>query len=145
MRVGPQNPDIPPLVGMVRTIRDCCQRKEREMCRKLALTASQFACLLSMPAQTDALNVRQVAKTLRLSPSRTSRIVDSLVRRGLVDRGTTDSDRRRQMLTLTSGGLQKRLLAHQLLGECEELLLSRLSDHPLEELEETLEALIKAW
>ena len=35
--------------GLVRAMRDCCQRQEGEMCLQLALTASQFASLLAMP------------------------------------------------------------------------------------------------
>ena len=77
------------MIGLVRAMRDCCQRQEGEMCHKLSLTASQFACLLAMP-ETGELTVHQVAKVMGLSPSRASRIVDSLVREGLLERQTTD-------------------------------------------------------
>ena len=85
----PENPAIPPLIGLVRAMRDCCQRQEGEMCQKLGLNASQFACLLAMP-EDDELNVQQVAKVMELSPSRASRIVDSLVQEGLLERKTSD-------------------------------------------------------
>ena len=42
-----------------------------------------------------------------LSPSRASRIVDSLVRGGLLARRTMDQDRRTQLVTLTSAGREK--------------------------------------
>ncbi len=141
----PQNPAIPPLVGLVRTIRDCCQRKEGEMCRKLALTASQFACLLSLPEQGEEANIRQVAKTMGLSPSRTSRIVDSMVRRKLLSRRATDSDRRTQLLSLTAAGRKKWQVARRLLAECEQNLLDKLSGERPRELQEALQALINAW
>jgi DNA-binding MarR family transcriptional regulator len=141
----PQNPAVPLLVGLVRTIRDCCQQKEGEMCHKLALSVSQFACLLSIPEPFGELNVSQVAKTMRLSPSRVSRIVDSLVHHGLLHRRTMDSDRRTHLLALTSGGIEKWQSAHKLLGECEEHLLSKLSPHHLKELAETLRVLINVW
>ncbi len=103
MQGPPENHTIPPLIGLVRTLRDCCQRQEGEMCHKLSLTPSQFTCLLAMP-ETGDLTVHQVAKVMGLSPSRASRIVDSLVRDGLLERRTTDKDRRRQFLALTTAG-----------------------------------------
>ena len=85
MKSVSRNRAVPLLIGLVRTMRDCCQRQEGQMCRKLALTPSQFACLLAMPEPAGELNVHQVAKVMGLSASRTSRIVDSLVRGGLLD------------------------------------------------------------
>lgn len=142
---GPKTPAVPPLVGLVRTIRDCCQRKEGEMCRKLALTASQFACLLAMPEQAGELKVQQVAKVMGLSPSRASRIVDSLVRAGWLDRRTLDRDRRTQLVTLAPAGREKWQLAHKLLAECEKRLLAHLPPQRSQEMAETLRTLINAW
>ena len=134
---------VPLLIGLVRTIRDCCQQKEDEMCQQLALTVSQFACLLAMP-ETGALNVHQFAEAMGLSPSRASRVVDSLVREGLLERQTTDDDRRQQHLTLTSAGRAKWHKAHMLLMECEQKLLSQLSAQRSRELAEALKTVIKA-
>ncbi len=145
MRANPKTPAVPLLVGLVRTMRDCCQRKEGELCRKLGLTASQFACLLSMPEQGGEFKVHQVAKTMGLSPSRTSRIVDSLVQAGLLARRAMDRDRRTQLVTLTFTGRQKWQLAHRLLVECEEHLLSKLQGQRSQELAATMQALINAW
>jgi DNA-binding MarR family transcriptional regulator len=145
MRADPQTSTVPLLVGLVRTMRDCCQRKEAELCRKLALTASQFACLLALPEPGGELNVHRVAESMGLSPSRTSRIVDSLVRAGLLARRTMDRDRRTQLVTLTFTGRQKWQLAHRLLVECEEHLLSKLEGERSQELAATMKALINAW
>ena len=133
----------PLLIGLVRTIRDCCQRKEGEMCQQLALTPSQFSCLVAMP-ETSILNVHQLGVAIGLSPSRTSRIVDSLVREGLLDRQTTANDRRQQHLILTSAGRAKWHKAHMLLMECEQKLLSQLSAQSSRELEEAFKTVINA-
>lgn len=143
MESTPKNETVPLLIGLVRTIRDCCQRKEDEMCQQLALTVSQFASLLAMP-ETGALNVHQFAKAMGLSPSRASRVVESLVREGLLDRQTTANDRRQQHLTLTSAGREKWGKAHMLLMECEQQLLSQLSAQPSRDLEEALKTVIDA-
>ena len=145
MKSVSRNPAVPLLIGLVRTIRDCCQRQEGEMCRKLALTPSQFACLVAMPEPAAELNVHQVAKVMGLSPSRASRIVDSLVRDGLLARRTLDQDRRTQLVSLTSTGQEKWQEAQKLLTECERKLLAHLPPQHSRELAETLKTLINAW
>lgn len=145
MKSVSRNRAVPLLIGLVRTIRDCCQRQEGQLCRKLALTPSQFACLVAMPEPAAELNVHQVAKVMGLSPSRASRIVDSLVRGGLLARRTLDQDRRTQLVSLTSTGQEKWQEAQKLLTECERKLLAHLPPQHSRELAETLKTLINAW
>jgi DNA-binding MarR family transcriptional regulator len=143
MEGSPDNHGIPPLIGLVRAMRDCCQRQEGEMCQKLGLNASQFACLLVMPENAE-LNVQQIANVMDLSPSRTSRIVDSLVQEGLFERKTPDKDRRQQHVVLTAFGREKLQTAYLLLAECEQKLLSYFSAQKFRELEELLTSVVKA-
>jgi DNA-binding MarR family transcriptional regulator len=143
MGASPENSAIPRLVGLVRALRDCCQRQESEMCQRLALTASQFACLLAMP-EIGSRNVQEVGQAMGLSPSRASRVVDSLVRIGLLDRSAQDNDRRKQILVLTPLGRSKWQAAHKLLLECEQKLLSHLTAQRSQELEEAFQVVIKA-
>ncbi len=144
MNGDPKNNAVPPLIWLIRMIRDFCQRQERETCRKLALTASQLAFLLAMPEQAE-FNVQQVAEVMGLSPSRASRVADSLVRHGLLYRRRADSDRRTQVLELTATGRTKWQAARKLLVECEEKLLSNLTAQRSRELEEALKTLVNAW
>jgi len=113
------------------------------MCQKLGLNVSQFACLLAMP-ETGKLTVHQVAKAMDLSPSRASRIVDSLVQENLLERKTSTNDRRQQYLGLTSAGHAKWQMAHKLLVECEQKLSTHLSGQKSQELEVLLTAVINA-
>jgi MarR family transcriptional regulator for hemolysin len=109
------------------------------------LTASQFACLLALPDMTAELNVHQVSNAMGLSPSRACRVVDSLVKLGLLVRHAPDSDRRMQLVTLTAAGRKKWQQAQKLLAECEEKLQSQLPAERTQELAETLKTLIDAW
>ena len=144
MKCNLQNNAVPLLIGLIRIIRDFCQRQERETCHKLGLTSSQLAFLLAMPERAE-FNVHQVAEVMGLSPSRASRVADSLVRHGLLYRRTADSDRRTQLLELTPAGRNKWQAARKLLVECEEKLLSNLTAQRSRELEEALKTLVNAW
>ena len=73
MNAEPKNNAVPLLIVLIRSIRDFCQRQERETCRKLALTSSQLSFLLAMPEEAE-FNVNQVAEVMGLSPSRASRV-----------------------------------------------------------------------
>jgi MarR family transcriptional regulator, organic hydroperoxide resistance regulator len=140
---SPQGTAIPPLINLVRAMRDCCQRQEGEICQKLGINVSQFACLLVMP-ETGELTIHQVAKAMELSPSRASRVVDSLVQENLLERKTSAQDRRQQDICLTSAGLSKWQTARLLLRECEQKLLTHLSTQKSQELEKLLTAVINA-
>ena len=135
----------PSLTALIRAIRDCCQRKEEEMSNQLALTASQFACLTVLPDRTQDLSIQEMAGILGLSHSRASRVVDSLVRDGLLARRTMASDRRTQLVALTPKGRRKWQAVHALLEECERKLREQLNLHRPKELEETLKILMSAW
>jgi DNA-binding MarR family transcriptional regulator len=145
MKAVSQNPAVPLLTGLVRTIRDCCQQKEGMLCKKLGVTRSQFACLVALPEPAAQLNVHQVSTAMGLSPSRACRVVDSLVRRGLLVRHALDSDRRIQLVALTAAGRKKWQHAQKLLSECEEKLRDQLPSERTQELAETLQTLIDAW
>jgi DNA-binding MarR family transcriptional regulator len=145
MTTSSQKPAVPLLTGLIRSIRDCCQRQEGQLCRKLALTPAQFACLVSMPEPAAALNVHQLAKVMGLSPSRSSRVIDSLVRSGFFSRHAMDNDRRTQLVSLTKAGEEKWQEAQRLLSECEKKLLGHLPPQRTQELAETLRTLINAW
>lgn len=68
-----------------------------------ALPAAQLRALLTVEEQ-GPLTLGVLARTLRASPSATSRLCDRLVAAGLVTRGPTGEDRRAVDLTLTPAG-----------------------------------------
>ena len=145
MKTVSQNPAVPLLTGLVRAIRDCCQEKEGMLCKKLGLTRSQFACLVALPEPAAELNVHQVSTAMGLSASRACRVVDSLVKGGLLVRRTMDNDRRIQLVALTAAGRKKWQQAQKLLAECEGKLAGQLPAERTQELAKTLKTLIDAW
>jgi DNA-binding MarR family transcriptional regulator len=67
------------------------------------LTVPQLRVLVLIGSQ-GAVNVSAVAEALGVNPSNASRTTDTLVRAGLVDRQTSDTDRRNVELTLSGEG-----------------------------------------
>jgi DNA-binding MarR family transcriptional regulator len=132
------------LMTLVRMLRDCCQKKEDELCRQLSLNNSQYACLLLFPA-SGTVGVNELSRIINLSPSRTSRVAESLVRGGLLSRRTPASDRRSQLLRLTPKGRRAKAAIERLTAECESRLLENLSAGRVPEIQQGIEALIRAF
>jgi DNA-binding MarR family transcriptional regulator len=127
----------------MRMLSECCRRKEHDICRRLSLSSAQLACLMSFPEKEDAGVVR-VSERLELSPFRVSRIVGSLVRRGLVARERSTSDRRREKLDLTQKGRGVRRSIDFALDVCDKRLRRTLGAAHARELEHALDRLLEA-
>jgi DNA-binding MarR family transcriptional regulator len=132
------------LMTLVRMLKDCCQQKEDELCRQLSLNHSQYACLLLFPA-SGTVGVNELSRLLHLSPSRTSRVADSLVGDGFLSRRTPPSDRRSQLLRLTTKGRRAKAAIERLTAECESRLLESLPSDRVPEIQRGIEALIRAF
>ncbi len=70
------------------------------------LTEPQFRTLVFLSHNGDS-TLSALAEFLALSPPAASRMVDLLVKRGLIDRQTPSSNRRRVSLSLTALGKEK--------------------------------------
>jgi len=81
-----------------------------ERLEPLGLTSRQTATLLHV-ARADGLSQLQLARTLRIAPSRVVALADELERRGLLKRRSDPTDRRVRLLRLTRSG---RAMVHTL-------------------------------
>lgn len=73
--------------------------------RDAELSVGQAAAL-HLVDQAGSLALSTLASELGLSPSATTRLVDDLVRRELLDRGEDPSDRRSKILSMTPAGTE---------------------------------------
>lgn len=72
------------------------------------ITAPEYVALASLAdARPDGLRISELADRVGLSPSRVSRLAESLVRRGEVHRGRGVDDGRSAQLTVTEAGLAR--------------------------------------
>ncbi|MEI2774840.1 MAG: MarR family transcriptional regulator [Tetrasphaera sp.] len=78
-------------------------RRFGERLLPLGITAADAACL-RIVATAGPLNQRRLAHRLGIVPSRVVSLVDSLERRGLVERRVARADRRSREVTLTGAG-----------------------------------------
>lgn len=75
---------------------------ERELGERHRLTVSEFDALVNIPR--DGVRMRELTERVVLSQSATSRLIDRLVRRGLVARSSAADDSRGVTIRLTDAG-----------------------------------------
>jgi len=127
---------------LLRAIRRIVRRitiHSRALAGEVGLTVPQLLCLKAIGDAVPAgMTVADLAKQVSLSPTTTSRIVERLVRAGLVTRVRSEDDRRRVQLSLTPIGIRRH---RELPRPLQDRFLERLERLPTAEQERLLHAL----
>jgi DNA-binding MarR family transcriptional regulator len=80
-----------------------CEEKEANLADKHGLFEAEFRCLRLFGVDEN-LNNKEIAKKMKLSESRLTRITDGLVKKGYMKREIDMSDRRQMKLSLSRRG-----------------------------------------
>ena len=80
-----------------------CQEKEAWLAEEHGLFKAEFKCL-RLFGSDESLNNTQISKRMKLSPSRLTRIIDTLVQKGYMKWKIEQSDRRNMSLFLSRRG-----------------------------------------
>lgn len=81
-----------------------CQEKEIKIAGIYGLSQAEFKCLRFFEVG-EKINNKNIAGRIKLSPGRLTRIIDGLVKKGLVIRELNYDDRRNMEVSLTSDGV----------------------------------------
>lgn len=119
---------------------------ERELQAEQGLALTDYDVLVQLAAAKGRrLRMSELADRLLLSRSGVTRLVDRLVRAGLVERMTCDDDRRGQWASLTDAGLRRlRDASPTHLRGVAEHFLDRLSADELRSLQRSLDRVVAA-
>jgi len=90
-----------------------CQEKENHLAEAHNLFEAEFKCFRLM-SSAENLNNTEIAKRMKLSPGRITRIMDGLVKKGYMQRVIDKDDRRNLKLSLSRKGKN---LNHKLTDE----------------------------
>ena len=81
-----------------------CQEKEARLAEQNKLLEAELKCLRIMDLE-ESINNQDVADRMNLSPSRITRIIDGLVKKGYILREIDREDRRNMKISLTEKGV----------------------------------------
>jgi DNA-binding MarR family transcriptional regulator len=99
---------------------------------QLHLSPAQLHFFIVLPCEVKSIYCSDVALILKLSQSRSSRIIDTLVKEGFVERKNETKDRRRVLLRLTPKGRQIKKSIDGYKNKCEQYIKKNLSDEKLQ-------------
>jgi len=108
-RVKRLNPDEEALWrALMRIVLTLPRQLDSDLVRSTGLGASEYKVLMNLSEAPDrTLRMAVLANAAGLSPSRTTRVVDSLESRGLVTKRSSSEDRRSFLARLTPKGLTR--------------------------------------
>lgn len=115
------------LMDLVFEVRRRCDALEEELREGTALTPAELVTLRGMP-DSGEIRTGDLARQAGLSPSRGGRVIDALVRAGVLRRETDPHDRRASVLSLTPDGREVLRRTRELAARCERELQERLTD-----------------
>jgi DNA-binding MarR family transcriptional regulator len=123
-----------------------CQEKESRLAEQYGLTQAEFRCLRSFG--TEECHNKSIAEKLSLSPSRLTRIIDSLVKKEYIVRKINNTDRRNMCVFLSFKGAQiVQLLNQSYLNIHKEILkdIDKVQHTQLIEAMTNLHSALKKW
>jgi MarR family transcriptional regulator, 2-MHQ and catechol-resistance regulon repressor len=80
-----------------------CQEREANFVARYDMHVAEFRCLYTL-WKNDTISVKKLANLLNNTPSRLTRVIESLRKKELVERLEPDSDRRLKIISLTKKG-----------------------------------------
>lgn len=103
-----------------------CQLTEEKIRNEFSLSMAEYNALLAIDHGEKTL-CHAFSKKMGLSPSRGSRIIDRLTRKGLLKGEAEPGDRRTLKVSMTEQGTEMKKLIELRMDECENKILGKLS------------------
>jgi DNA-binding MarR family transcriptional regulator len=128
------------IFDIITNLKNKCLDKEISIQKEYSLSPAEYNGLLSVEPGT-IYSCNQLSKKLGLSISRSSRVLEKLIRNGYFKRIRDKEDRRVLKVTLTEKGLNIRRKINKKIDECEKDILRRFQKPELFLLENTLNKL----
>ena len=128
------------LFELILAIKRKCQCNEEQIQEQLGLTAAQFHGLIVLDEGGEVAGC-EFARRMGLSPSRGSRVLNSLVTSGFVAARDRPDDRRTMEISLTSKGRRMKNRIADRMKACESRICDRLDDSGVGRVKEALELL----
>lgn len=132
------------LVDLIIELKKICMKDEEQIRTLCNISLSEYQGIIKINI-TERITCNTLSKKMGLSPSRGSRIIDDLVKKGYLLRTTNSEDRRSFVLSLSSKGIKIRKKIEQERNNCEYRLRKNLSVREVELIKEGLELITKVF
>lgn len=115
------------IIDLIISLKSKCLDKEESIRTEFGLSPAEYRGILAM-TPSEPCNCNALSKTMGLSVSRGSRIIEKLIRNKYIQQETSKTDRRNIILKLAPRGVRVRKKIEEMLTDCENKIESKLSD-----------------
>lgn len=119
------------VISLIFDLKFSCFAKEEKIINELKLSPAEYRALLSMvPGSEVPCSI--LSKKMGLSVSRGSRVIDKLLNNGYLKESQCKTDQRVTNVEITSKGVKIQRKIHNILEDCEHMILKSMSTPELE-------------
>jgi DNA-binding MarR family transcriptional regulator len=110
---------------------------------KLKLDLSEYQAINKIDVEHN-ISCNEIAKIIGLSVSRSSRVIDKMVKKQILKREASETDKRSKLVSLTEKGIKIKLEIEKNKALCEKKIAASFKENELKTLESDLTKLIDA-
>ena len=132
------------LVDLIIELKKDCMIDEKQVRTLCNVSLSEYKAVMEIKT-AERITCNVLSKKMGLSPSRGSRIIDGLVRKGYLLRVTNPEDRRSFVLSLSSKGAKIKDDIERERNNCEKRIREKLSTKEFDLIKEGLELVTKIF
>jgi DNA-binding MarR family transcriptional regulator len=115
------------IIDYIFDLKKMCVLEENEIGDRVGLHTSEIHCVESIEPG-ESVSSGELSGRMGLSPSRGSRVIESLIERGVLDRRTDSRDRRSALIALTGRGAVLRRDIERSKEGCEDKITRAMSE-----------------
>ncbi len=132
------------LIDLILELKRRCMADEEQIRTICNISLAEYKGITEIGLE-ERISCHALSKKMGLSPSRGSRIIESLVKKGYLSRKENPEDRRSFILSLSSKGVKIKKQIEQERSNCEYRIRKNLSLREVELIKEGLELITKIF
>ncbi|MCJ7790234.1 MAG: MarR family transcriptional regulator [Candidatus Atribacteria bacterium] len=132
------------IIDLIIELKKGCMEDEEHIRTICNISFAEYKGIMEIDIE-ERMTCNTLAKKMGLSPSRGSRIIDNLVRKGYLLRMVNPADRRSFIVSLSFKGAKIRKQIKQERNNCEKRIIKSFSEKEVELIKEGLELITKIF
>ena len=132
------------IIDLIMELKRGCLEDEERVRTRCNISFAEYKGIMGIDIE-ERMTCSALAKKMGLSPSRGSRIIDNLVRKGYLLRIVNPADRRSFVVSLSFKGAKIRKQIKQERNNCEKRIIKSFSEKEVDLIKEGLELITKIF
>ena len=132
------------IIDLIMELKRGCLEDEEQVRTRCNISFAEYKGIMGIDIE-ERMTCSALAKKMGLSPSRGSRIIDNLVRKGYLLRIVNPADRRSFVVSLSFKGAKIRKQIKQERNNCEKRIIKSFSEKEVDLIKEGLELITKIF